>query len=173
MRSASIYHRAPRGAQTGGRRRIILLISLAATAAIEASLIALGIPHPLGLGGIPWLIVPVAVFWVMRRVMDRLGWDEEGEPAVRATLHDELMHEVGFETDYHRELGRRRERRRHARAWTLAHALLIVLLIAAVIELWGHYLPGLPRPMVLTAIVVLGIAQVFGWLKALKEAMYD
>jgi polyferredoxin len=89
----------------------------------------------------------------------------------RATLHDELMREAGFETDYHREIERRRERRRHARAWTIAHALLIVLLIAAVIELWGHYLPGLPRPLVVTAIVVLGIARVFGWLKALKEAM--
>jgi polyferredoxin len=90
---------------------------------------------------------------------------------MRATLHDELMHEAGFETDYHRELERRRERRRHTRAWTVAHALLIVLLIAAVIELWGHYLPGLPRALVVAAIVVLGIARVFGWLKALKEAM--
>jgi polyferredoxin len=90
---------------------------------------------------------------------------------VRATLHDELMREAGFETDYHREVERRRGRRRHARAWTLAHALLIVLLIAAVVELWGHYLPGLPRPLVVAAIVVLGIARVFGWLKALMNAM--
>jgi polyferredoxin len=90
---------------------------------------------------------------------------------VRTTLHDELMREAGFETDYHREVERRRERRRHARAWTLAHALLIVLLIAAVVELWGHYLPGLPRPLVVAAIVVLGIARVFGWLKALMNAM--
>jgi len=91
----------------------------------------------------------------------------------RATLHDELMREAGFETDYHRDLELRRERRRRARAWTLAHALLIGLLIAGLIELWGHYLPGLPRPLVVTAIVVLGIAQVLGWLKALEEAMYD
>ena len=90
---------------------------------------------------------------------------------MRATLHDELMHEAGFETDYHREVERRRERRRHARAWTTANALLIVLLVAAVIELWGHYLPGLPRPLVVAAIVVLGSARVFGWLKALKEWM--
>ena len=90
---------------------------------------------------------------------------------MRATLHDELMHEAGFETDYYHELERRRERRRHARAWTLANALLVVLLIAGVIELWGHYLPGLPRPLVVTAIVALGIAKVFGWLKALTKAM--
>jgi len=92
---------------------------------------------------------------------------------VKATLHDELMHEAGFETDYHRELERRRDRRRRARAWTVANALLVVFLVAGVIELWGHYLPGLPRPLVVTAIVVLGIAKVFGWLKAAKEAMYD
>jgi polyferredoxin len=92
---------------------------------------------------------------------------------VRATLHDELMREAGFDTEYHRELERRRERRRHARTWAVAHALLIVLLVAAVIELWGHYLPGLPRPLVVTAIVVLGIAKIFGWLKALEGAMYD
>ena len=83
------------------------------------------------------------------------------------------MHEAGFETDYHRELERRRDRRRRARAWTVANALLVVFLVAGVIELWGHYLPGLPRPLVVTAIVVLGIAKVFGWLKAAKEAMYD
>ena len=92
---------------------------------------------------------------------------------MRATLHDELMHDAGFETDYHRELEQRRERRHRARAWTVAKALVIVLIVAGVIELWGHYLPGLPRPLVVTAIVVLGIAKVFGWLKALKEAMYD
>ena len=92
---------------------------------------------------------------------------------MKATLHDELMHEAGFETDYHRELERRRDRRRRARAWTVANALLVVFLVAGVIELWGHYLPGLPRPLVVTAIVVLGIAKVFGWLKAAKEAMYD
>jgi hypothetical protein len=92
---------------------------------------------------------------------------------VRATLNDELLREAGFESDYHREVERRRKRRRHARVWMLANALLIVLLVAAVIDLWGHYLPGLPRPLVVTAIVALGIAKVFGWLKALKEAMYD
>lgn len=31
---------------------------------------------------------------------------------MKATLHDELMREAGFENDYHRELARRRERRR-------------------------------------------------------------
>jgi hypothetical protein len=92
---------------------------------------------------------------------------------MRPTQHDELMHEAGFETDYHRELEQRREQRRRAGVWTVANALLVVLLVAGVIELWGHYLPGLPRPLVVTAIVVLGIAKVFGWLKAAKEAMYE
>src|SRR5207248_7777058 len=31
---------------------------------------------------------------------------------VRATLHDELMHEAGFESEYQRELAQRRERGR-------------------------------------------------------------
>jgi hypothetical protein len=42
---------------------------------------------------------------------------------VRATLHDELMHEAGFETDYHRKLERRRDRRRRARAFGWLKAL--------------------------------------------------
>jgi hypothetical protein len=92
---------------------------------------------------------------------------------MRATLHDELMREAGFETDYHRGLERRSERRRHARAWVLANALVIVLVAAGLIELWGHYLPGLPRPLVVTAIVVLTLGQVVLWLKKLREAMYD
>ena len=91
----------------------------------------------------------------------------------RATLHDELMREAGFETDYHRELERRRKRSRHARAWALAHALVIVLVAAGLIELWGHYLPGLPRPLVVTAIVVLTVGQVVAWLRKPKEARYD
>jgi hypothetical protein len=60
------------------RRRVIVLIHWAATAAVSLSLFALGVPHPLGLGGVAWLIVPVAVFWVMRRVLNSLGLDEEG-----------------------------------------------------------------------------------------------
>jgi hypothetical protein len=72
------YHRELDERQAGRRRRIILLIHWAATAAISAALFALGIPHPWGLGGIPWLFIPVVVFWVMRRVLDGLGFDEEG-----------------------------------------------------------------------------------------------
>jgi fatty acid desaturase len=74
----SDYHRELEERQTRRRKRIILLIVLAATAAIEAALVALGIPHPWGLGGIPWLLIPAVVFWVMRRVLERLGLDEEG-----------------------------------------------------------------------------------------------
>jgi fatty acid desaturase len=72
------YHREHEEHQRRRRRRIISLIFWTATVAIEASLIALGIPHPWGLGAIPWLFIPVAVFWVMQRVLDRLGLDEEG-----------------------------------------------------------------------------------------------
>jgi fatty acid desaturase len=72
------YHRQLEKRQTRRRRRIISLIFWTATAAIEASLVALGIPHPWGFGAIPWLLIPVAVFWAMQRVLDRLGLDEEG-----------------------------------------------------------------------------------------------
>ena len=82
-----------------------------------------------------------------------------------ATLHDELMREAGFETDYHRDLEQRRERRRRARAWTLAHALLIVLLVAGVIELWADYLPGIPRRLVAAAIVTVAIVPVIDWVR--------
>jgi fatty acid desaturase len=82
----------------------------------------------------------------------------------KATLHDELMREAGFETDYHRELERRRERRRRARAWAVAHALVGVVGLAALIELWGNFLPGLPRSVVATAIVTLAVAEVARWL---------
>ena len=60
------------------RRRFITLIHWTATAAISLLLFAVGVPHPLGLGGIPWLLIPVVVFWVIRRLLDRLGLDEEG-----------------------------------------------------------------------------------------------
>jgi hypothetical protein len=72
------YDRGLEERQTRRRRRVIWLVDVAATAAISASLLALGVPHPWGLGGIPWLLIPVVVHRVMLRVTDRLGWDEEG-----------------------------------------------------------------------------------------------
>jgi O-antigen/teichoic acid export membrane protein len=89
---------------------------------------------------------------------------------MRATLHDELMHEAGFETDYHRELERRRERRRRTQAWAVANAGLLVLLVAGLIELWANYLPGLPRPVVVTAVVVLFVAQGVQWVRRFMGA---
>ena len=84
---------------------------------------------------------------------------------MRATLQDELMREAGFETDYHRELEHRRERRRQARGWALAHAALGVFLFAGLIQLWADYLPGVPRPVLVTALVVISVYQVGGFLK--------
>jgi hypothetical protein len=91
----------------------------------------------------------------------------------KATLHDDLMREAGFEADYHRDVERRRERRHRARAWAVAHALVIVLAIAGLIELWGHYLPGIPRPLVLAAVAIGFVAQAVHWLKRLVSAMED
>jgi hypothetical protein len=84
---------------------------------------------------------------------------------VRATLHDDLMRDAGFETDYHRELDLRRERRRRARAWAVAHAALFVFLVAGLIQLWADYLPGVPRPVLETALAVIFVYQVGGFLK--------
>jgi hypothetical protein len=50
---------------------------------------------------------------------------------VRATLHDELMREVGFETDYHRDLALRRERRRQTLRRDLLLALSVVAFVGA------------------------------------------
>jgi hypothetical protein len=42
----------------------------------------------------------------------------------KATLHDELMHEAGFESDYYTELDRRREYRHQLRLRAFADRLL-------------------------------------------------
>jgi hypothetical protein len=70
----------------------------------------------------------------------------------RATLHDELMREAGFETDYHRDLDRRREHRHHLRLRAVAGLPWLVLGVAGIVELWGKYFPGIPRPVVIGAI---------------------
>src|SRR5947207_11922192 len=70
--------------------------------------------------------------------------------AVRATLHDELMREAGFESDYYAEVSRRREERRRRtrsarhRVLVLWYRLLLLLcLVAATANLVGlvHYVP--------------------------------
>ena len=73
---------------------------------------------------------------------------------MRTTLHDELMREAGFETDYHRELGRRRECRDQLRLRAVAGLPWLLLGVAGVVELWGKYFPGIPRPVVVGAIVL-------------------
>ena len=73
---------------------------------------------------------------------------------MKATLHDELMREAGFETDYDRDLERRRERQRQLRLRAVAGLPWFVLGVAGVVELWGRYFPGIPRPVVVGAIVV-------------------
>ena len=73
---------------------------------------------------------------------------------MRATLHDELMREAGFDTDYHRELKRRRGQRHQLRLRALAGLPWLVLSAAGIVELWGRYIPGIPRPVVVGAIVL-------------------
>jgi hypothetical protein len=94
---------------------------------------------------------------VLRFVGRRLGIDSESwtEPSLpkprveaRRTLNDELLHEAGFETDYERYRAWRRQRGRRAR---LA-AVSVVLSAAAVFEKFGRFVPGIPRSVVYAAI---------------------
>jgi hypothetical protein len=90
---------------------------------------------------------------------------------VRATPHDELMREAGFETDYHRELDRRVERRRRLKTRTL---VLVGALNAALLafihfaDAFGH-VPRFLMPLVV-AILTLNLAFVaFRCIVSLKD----
>jgi hypothetical protein len=52
---------------------------------------------------------------------------------VRATLNDELLHEVGFESDYYAELERRREHRRRKLKVDLLRAVRAVAVVAVLL----------------------------------------
>jgi hypothetical protein len=58
---------------------------------------------------------------------------------MRATLHDELMREAGFESDYYGELARRREQRRRKMKVDLLRAVraaaVVAVLVAAALPL--------------------------------------
>src|SRR5205823_10893961 len=88
-----------------------------------------------------------------RRALPLVDPEARG-PTVKATLHDELMHEAGFETEYHSDLERRREQRHQLRLRAVAGLPWLVLGVAGVVELWGRNFPGIPRPVVVAAIVV-------------------
>jgi peptidoglycan/LPS O-acetylase OafA/YrhL len=60
---------------------------------------------------------------------------------VRATLHDELMYEAGFEVDYFQELERRRERRRRLTVRLAVLVVSSVVVVASAVELLGDYFP--------------------------------
>jgi hypothetical protein len=49
---------------------------------------------------------------------------------MKSTLHDELMREAGFESDYHTELTRRRERRQQKLRVTLLRAVRVAAVFA-------------------------------------------
>jgi hypothetical protein len=84
---------------------------------------------------------------------------------MRATLHDELMREAGFESDHYAEVARRREERRRrarsARYRVLVHwyrVLLVLCLLAAAPNFIGvvHYVPrGIAGVVTVVAVVVL------------------
>jgi hypothetical protein len=57
----------------------------------------------------------------------------EGQRVVRATLHDELMREAGFDSDYYAELGRRRQERRRKLKIHLLRAVRIVAVVVVLV----------------------------------------
>ena len=85
---------------------------------------------------------------------------------MRATLHDELMREAGFETEYHRDLERRRERRRRVTVRTVIRAGWLVLLAAAAVDVWAHHFSGIPKPVATVAVAVGVVVQVGDFVKS-------
>jgi hypothetical protein len=85
---------------------------------------------------------------------------------VRATLHDELMREAGFATDYHRE----RERRRAARRRTELLGLVGVIFLCSLAGAVAGLKEWLPLPIPRTLIAGLAAAGVVGGLVRLLVA---
>jgi hypothetical protein len=98
---------------------------------------------------------------------------------MKATLHDELMREAGFQTDYYTELGRRRKERRERvrsarrRIWTAWYRVLLVLCLGvAAADFFGlvHYVPkGVAAGASVVALVVLradefGLRSLLRWI---------
>jgi MFS family permease len=82
---------------------------------------------------------------------------------VRATLHDELMREAGFESDYHHA----RERRRAAKRRTALLGLLVVIFLCALagVVVWLDEWLALPIPrVVIVGLVMAGVVGHFVWL---------
>jgi hypothetical protein len=87
---------------------------------------------------------------------------------VRATLHDELMREAGFESDYERDLAERRERRLQTRRRDVLRATrvagflgAIALGVAWIIETDGKSgrIPWAVWLVVIVLITIGGLAQ--------------
>jgi sterol desaturase/sphingolipid hydroxylase (fatty acid hydroxylase superfamily) len=82
---------------------------------------------------------------------------------VRATLHDELMREAGFETDYHRERARRHAVSRH----TMLLGLLVVIVLCALagVVAWLSESAALPVPhVVIAGLAAAGLVGQLLWL---------
>ena len=75
---------------------------------------------------------------------------------MRATLHDELMREAGFETDHDRELDRRRERRRRSVVRAAIPLAWLVLMVVVVVQLVAIRSREIPESLAIAA-VILGL----------------
>jgi hypothetical protein len=91
---------------------------------------------------------------------------------VRATQHDELMREAGFETDYYVELERRRERRRQTLRRDILLALSAVAFVGALAGFGGFVgwiaITGtrahFPRALLAAAALAGPVGATAGWL---------
>ena len=88
---------------------------------------------------------------------------------MRATLHDELMREAGFESDYYVELARRREERRTKLRREVLRATTVATLIGAFAGsiAWIITAPGKSRHLPWELLLALWVLATVGWVAQL------
>ena len=98
---------------------------------------------------------------------------------MRATLHDELMHEAGFETDYYRELAARRERRRQKLRRDALRVLSVVAFVCAlgafggwIVEVSGNS-AHVPQALLAAAALATTVGGIAKWLAGRMASAED
>ena len=87
---------------------------------------------------------------------------------MRATLHDELMREAGFESDYDLERARRRERRRVDFLHATRVATVVGLVAGGVVVFTGT--DGKTSRLPWAVVLVLGVLTITGGLAQLLQS---
>ena len=89
---------------------------------------------------------------------------------MKASLHDELMREAGFESDYYAELARRRVQSRRIALRVARRIAPLVVVVACGIDLGHRFMPGLPQWAISLAIAIF-VSEIF--LDWLREGRFD